>query len=209
MPTSTIPDFINDVRKIPQGLVLIVGPEKSGKTNTMMLLQSAVSKRQYGKYFNFCNEYPKQISCIRPFEAYKPVVDVEDETTEAEEQFENKQVANWLRRAKSMVFSPGTDAVFIDNIDTQPISLVPLAINAAFNGTLVVASVKAKNAEAAVVKLRETAEAATMHGSPITSVLKAIIVQNSVLDPDTGDTRIDAEVVPVDDDFRDDIASYD
>lgn len=209
MPTSTIPDFINDVRRLPQGLVLVVGPEKSGKTNTMMLLQSAISKRQYGKYFSFCNKYPDKVSCIRPFEAYKPVVDVEDESTEAEEQFENQQVANWLRRAKSMVFAPGTDAVFIDNIDDQPLALVPLAIDAAFNGTLVVASVKAKNAEAAVVKLRETAEAATMHGSPITSALKSIIVQNSVLDPDTGDTRIDAEVVPVDDDFRDDIASYD
>lgn len=116
MPTSTIPDFINDVRRLPHGLVLVVGPEKSGKTNTMLLTESAVSKRAYGRYFRFCEEYPKNISCVRFFEAYKPVIDIE-ESTEAEDAFENKQVASWLRKAKNMVFSGGTDAVFIDNLD--------------------------------------------------------------------------------------------
>lgn len=205
MPTSTIPDFINNVRRIPQGLVLVVGPEKSGKTNTMLLTESAIARRGFGRYFRFCEQAPKNISCIRFFEAYKPVVDID----EAEDDFDNNRVAHWIRRVQSMVFSGKTDAVFIDNIDKQPIELTSMAIDAALSGTLVVASVNAKNAESAAVKLRETAEAATGEGSPITRALKAIIVQNSVLDTHTGDTRIDAEVVAIDDEFRDNVAAYD
>lgn len=215
MTTSTITDFINDVRQLPHGLVVVAGPAKSGKTNTMLLLESAISKMNRGNYFRIGIHPPKKNN---PLVHFIPTFDTTIENLDDIKTIEESQAAHrdlkerwkkWERKMKFTIAPNDPAGLFIDDLDKQAQGLCVNVIDMALMGVLTVVSVEAKTAEQAVLFIREAAEASSYQGSPILAALKAVIVQESVIDPDTGDTVINAKVVEIDDDFREAIASFD
>lgn len=195
MTTTTIPEFVDEVRKLPHGLVLVVGPKKSGKTNTMLLLESAVSKMNRGRYFRIGSKAPKDNSLIRFIETFEPAFGSIEEMDTEQLFAEHSRWMTWERKLKFSIYPSEPAGVFIDGLDYMVAPLAKHAIDMSLTGILAIVSIEADTALEAIEWLSAASEIEASPNSLLHDAIKAVVVQKSSIDPDTGDTVIDAEVI--------------
>lgn len=201
MNTHTIDTIVNNVRQIPCGLVIVAGPKQSGRTTTMRLLESAVSKMDRGYYFRIGDAPPEDKSVVRFFETFKPEFDTVDEMTDDDAQIEYKRYKAWERKINFGVMAMDPAGVFIDDLDRTSAGLSSIAINMALVGVLTVVSVEADSAKEAVHIIRDAAHAKSGPDSILNHALSRIIVQKPSSNPETGVAEIECELIKVDVEF--------
>jgi hypothetical protein len=192
MTNLTLSDVLKSVCIHPGGLFVVAGPKKSGRTNTMRLIESAVSQMDIGTYIRIGNTPPEDDSIVQFIETFKMSYNP-DKATDDEAIRDLVRYQQWEHKIRLATLDEAA-GVFIDDLDQAPAGLSSIVITMALMESLTVVSVEADSAKEAMLNLFSAARIDKLRRSLLNEVPVEVVLHKPSVDARTGDDAFTIEV---------------
>lgn len=192
MPNLTLSDVLESVCIYPGGLFIVAGPKKSGRTNTMRLIESAASQINIGTYIRIGDTPPEDDSIVQFIEGFKMSYNP-DKATDNDVLRDFARYQQWEHKIRLATLDEAA-GVFIDDLDQSPAGLSSIVIHMALMESLTVVSVEAHSAKEAMQNLFGAARIDKLRRSLLKEVSVEVILHKPHVDTRTGKNSFTIEV---------------
>lgn len=204
MEKSSHLDFIEKASQLPEGLVVITGPDREKNTGLVRLTEEAIANRA-GPVYRVGGETPAADSRIRHFQTYHQMYEPNGRIPGSLEE-EVDQWQEWDNKFRWQVSSHEPAAIIIEDLDMVSGGFAYKAIKNALNGTTVVVSVRADSFQDALECIHDSS--GQDDGRLLSAALEMVLIQSSVIDPVTGQNSFSISSLELNDESRANIASW-
>lgn len=205
MKTSTYSEFIETASKLPYGLVVIAGPDRTQNTGTVRLIERHIAERT-GPVYRIGGPVPHDSPRIHHIETFTQTYDTVEDIPEDKEAEELKRFYAWERNFKFSVLANDPAALVIADLDQVSSTLSYTAQHSALVGSIVVVSVVADSVQEALEFIFDASGAKT--GFELTASLRLALFQWPEIDPESGQGTLESENFEITDSIRDTISSW-
>jgi hypothetical protein len=205
METVDYFDFVNKASELPEGLVVITGPDRNTNSQTVSNIEMCIAER-VGPVYRIGNDtgesHPRVIH-FKPLEIYVPE---QDNASEDSWQEELRQWEQWEQDFRKTVSAHDPAAIIIDGLDVSAPGLANKALRHAMGNTIVVVSVQSHGFQPALETILEASGKG--NSNTLAAALEMILFQWPNIDPVSGDYILSSANLDVNKEVRKIIASW-